>query len=118
MNPPSFTGIVAPTPASCACLAVSGSHTNPKHVFGSLAANSARKAEELTWEEWAERLTRYYGTLERLLSPDLFVVGGGVTNVFVSLMQGIGHDDFSALGDSTGELPLSVPRGMANSAGV
>jgi polyphosphate glucokinase len=49
------------------------------HDAESRAANSARKAEELTWEEWAERLTRYYGTLERLLSPDLFVVGGGVS---------------------------------------
>ncbi|WP_134765646.1 polyphosphate--glucose phosphotransferase [Nocardioides sp. 1609] len=43
------------------------------------AANSAREKEDLSWEEWAERLTTYYGTVERLLSPDLFVVGGGVS---------------------------------------
>lgn len=43
------------------------------------AANSAREREDLSWEEWAERLTRYYRTLERLFSPDLIVVGGGIS---------------------------------------
>lgn len=42
-------------------------------------ANSAREAEDLSWEDWAERLTTYYRTIERLLTPDLFVVGGGVS---------------------------------------
>ena len=45
----------------------------------SRAANSARTREELSWEQWAARLTRYYRTLERLFSPELFVVGGGVS---------------------------------------
>jgi polyphosphate glucokinase len=49
------------------------------HDAESRAANSARKAEELTWEAWAERLTRYYRVVEALFSPDLFVVGGGVS---------------------------------------
>ena len=44
-----------------------------------VAANSIREKEGLGWAEWAERLTRYYRSLERLLSPDLFVVGGGVS---------------------------------------
>jgi polyphosphate glucokinase len=43
------------------------------------AANSAREKRDLSWKEWAKLLTRYYQTLERLLSPDLFVVGGGVS---------------------------------------
>ena len=43
------------------------------------AANSAREAEDLSWERWAKRLTKYYRTLEDLFSPDLFVVGGGVS---------------------------------------
>ena len=38
-----------------------------------------RENEDLSYEEWAERLTTYFGTLERLLSPDLFVIGGGVS---------------------------------------
>ena len=45
----------------------------------SRAANSARKNERLSWEKWAERLTTYYQTVERLFSPDLIVVGGGVS---------------------------------------
>lgn len=49
------------------------------HVAESRAANSAREAEELTWKKWAKRLTTYYSTLEKLFSPDLFVVGGGVS---------------------------------------
>lgn len=49
------------------------------HDAESRAANSAREAEGLSWAEWAARLTVYYRTAERLLSPDLFVVGGGVS---------------------------------------
>src|SRR6478752_1382767 len=49
------------------------------HDAESRAANSARTREELSWEAWAERLTRYYRTLEMLFSPELFVVGGGVS---------------------------------------
>jgi polyphosphate glucokinase len=43
------------------------------------AANSAREREDLDWEEWAARLTTYYRTVEQLLTPSLFVVGGGVS---------------------------------------
>ena len=49
------------------------------HDAESRAANSVRERKELSWEDWAKRLTRYYQTLERLFSPDLFVVGGGVS---------------------------------------
>jgi polyphosphate glucokinase len=45
----------------------------------SRAANSARESEGLSWADWADRLTTYYSTLERLFSPDLFVVGGGIS---------------------------------------
>ncbi|MGH1561252.1 polyphosphate--glucose phosphotransferase [Mumia sp. DW29H23] len=41
-------------------------------------SSAARENEDLSWEEWAERLQRYYARLEDLLWPDLFVVGGGV----------------------------------------
>ena len=44
-----------------------------------VAAASAREREGLTFEEWAPRLQKYYSTLEFLLSPDLMVVGGGVS---------------------------------------
>lgn len=43
------------------------------------AAYSAMEREELTWEEWAPRLQRFYSHVEFLFSPDLFIVGGGVS---------------------------------------
>lgn len=43
------------------------------------AADSAREREDLSWDQWAERLQRYFGVVEDLLSPDLIVVGGGVS---------------------------------------
>lgn len=49
------------------------------HNAESQAANSAREREDLSWEDWAERLTTYYRRVEALFSPDLFVVGGGVS---------------------------------------
>ncbi|MFP5021756.1 polyphosphate--glucose phosphotransferase [Pseudonocardia phyllosphaerae] len=52
------------------------------HDGESRAADSARDREELSWEEWGERLTRYYRTLENLVWPDLIVVGGGVSKKF------------------------------------
>ena len=45
----------------------------------SRAANSAREREGLSMDEWAGRLRTYYRTLEMLFSPDLFVVGGGIS---------------------------------------
>ena len=44
-----------------------------------VAANSVREQLDLSWEEWGERLTVYYRKVERLLTPDLFVVGGGIS---------------------------------------
>jgi polyphosphate glucokinase len=49
------------------------------HEAEKKAAASARKREELTWEEWAERASRYLQTLERLVWPELYVLGGGIS---------------------------------------
>jgi len=49
------------------------------HDAESRAANSAREREDLSMEHWAKRLTTYYRTLEMLFSPELFVVGGGIS---------------------------------------
>jgi polyphosphate glucokinase len=43
------------------------------------AADSVRGAEDLSWSQWAKRLTRYFQAIEALLWPDLIVVGGGVS---------------------------------------
>ncbi len=49
------------------------------HVAEHRAATSARERESLSWEDWSERLTTYFRHVERLFTPDLFVVGGGVS---------------------------------------
>ena len=45
----------------------------------SRASARAKTEENLSWEEFAARLQRYYSHVEMLFSPDLFVVGGGVS---------------------------------------
>ncbi|GAB3798165.1 ROK family protein [Humibacter antri] len=49
------------------------------HDAESRAAYSAKERDDLDWEHWSKRLTKYYRTVEFLFSPDLFVVGGGVS---------------------------------------
>lgn len=44
-----------------------------------VAAYSAMDRENLSWTEWSERLQVFYKHVEFLFSPDLFVVGGGVS---------------------------------------
>ncbi|MDX1447513.1 MAG: ROK family protein [Acidimicrobiia bacterium] len=43
------------------------------------AAARIRKEEDLTWEEWAGRVDRLLHHLDRIFSPDLFILGGGVS---------------------------------------
>jgi polyphosphate glucokinase len=46
------------------------------------ASYAAKERGRLSFRSWAHRLQRYYETLEFLLSPDLFVVGGGVSKSY------------------------------------
>ncbi|MFV0425789.1 MAG: polyphosphate--glucose phosphotransferase [Beutenbergiaceae bacterium] len=43
------------------------------------AASSVKDNEGLTYKQWSKRLQRYFEVVEYLFSPDLFVVGGGVS---------------------------------------
>jgi len=43
------------------------------------AASAVRKAEGLSWQHWAERLSEVIGVIDRLLWPDLVLLGGGVS---------------------------------------
>lgn len=45
------------------------------------ASDAARQKKELSWEEWAERLTEYLNYLETLFWPDLFILGGGISKM-------------------------------------
>ncbi len=50
------------------------------HDAESRASAGQRTRRKLSWKKWAKRLQRYYSHLEMLFSPDLFVVGGGVSS--------------------------------------
>jgi polyphosphate glucokinase len=43
------------------------------------AAASVREKTGMSFKKWAQRVQRYMSHVERLFSPDLFVVGGGVS---------------------------------------
>ena len=43
------------------------------------ASDAARKREGLSWKEWGKRLDAYLDQLERLVWPDLIILGGGVS---------------------------------------
>lgn len=43
-------------------------------------SSAARKRRGLTWSQWGRELGRYLRTLERVLWPELIIVGGGVSS--------------------------------------
>ncbi len=43
------------------------------------AADSVRKKEDLSWSDWGKRFNEYLLHLDRLFSPDLFILGGGAS---------------------------------------
>ena len=70
------------------------------------AAFSAKEREELSFREWAKRLERYYKTLEKLFSPDLIIVGGGISK---------SHEEFLPLIEIGTKI---VPARTKNAAGI
>ncbi len=43
------------------------------------ASERARELGDLSWEKWADRVDTYLDKMEALLSPDLFIIGGGIS---------------------------------------
>jgi polyphosphate glucokinase len=43
------------------------------------ASDRARKREDLSWKSWSKRLNEYLAYVEALFSPDVFIIGGGVS---------------------------------------
>ena len=70
------------------------------------AAYSAKERENLSWEEWAVRLQKYYDTLVALFHPDLFIVGGGVSKQYKDFLPLLRLDT-----------PI-VPATLRNNAGI
>jgi polyphosphate glucokinase len=57
-------------------------------------------------KDWAKRLNDYFAVLERLFSPDLLIVGGGVSKK---------ADKFLPFVETTAEI---VPAQLLNEAGI
>ncbi|MFJ5269086.1 polyphosphate--glucose phosphotransferase [Streptomyces sp. NPDC088358] len=56
------------------------------------ASTKAKEDHELTWEHWARRVTKYLAHVEMLFSPELFIIGGGVSrkaDKFLPLIEDI-----------------------------
>ncbi|MFI5981661.1 polyphosphate--glucose phosphotransferase [Streptomyces sp. NPDC051555] len=62
------------------------------HDAETRASVKAKEDGDLSWERWAHRLQRYLAHVEMLFSPDLFILGGGVSRKpekFLPLIEGI-----------------------------
>lgn len=70
------------------------------------ASNAARERESLDFATWGARLTRYLSHVEMLFSPELFVIGGGISTQ---------HDEFFP--HITIDTPLRAAE-LFNNAGI
>ncbi|MEV7420994.1 MULTISPECIES: polyphosphate--glucose phosphotransferase [unclassified Streptomyces] len=62
-------------------------HEAEKH-----ASTKAKEDEDLSWQHWAHRVRKYLAHVEMLFSPELFIIGGGVSrkaDKFLPLIEGI-----------------------------
>lgn len=78
-----------------------GGRSAEKHV-----AASVREEKDLSWEEWGGRLRDYIEVLERILWPELIIIGGGVSAK---------HRKFFKYLQPRAKL---VPAGFLNQAGI
>ena len=70
-------------------------------------SSAAKEREGLSYKEWAPRLQRYYSYLDFLFSPDLIVVGGGISRKHAKFLPLI-----------TGLRCELVPAALENQAGI
>ena len=70
------------------------------------ASFAAKERENLSWKQWAARLQVYYSTLEKFFSPDLIIIGGGVSKQ---------HEEFMPLLKLKAEIQPAMKR---NNAGI
>jgi polyphosphate glucokinase len=71
------------------------------------ASEHAKELHDLTWEKWASRIDEYLAHMEALLSPGLFIIGGGISRK---------SDKFLPL--LTGLTAPVVPAALHNDAGI
>jgi polyphosphate glucokinase len=62
------------------------------HEAEKRASERAKDTHNLTWSKWASRVDEYMRHMEGLLSPDLIIVGGGISKEsekWVPLLTGV-----------------------------
>ncbi|WNE98626.1 ROK family protein [Streptomyces luomodiensis] len=62
------------------------------HEAEKRASTKVKEDEDLSWSHWARRVRKYLQHLEMLFSPELFVLGGGVSrkaHKFLPLIEGV-----------------------------
>ncbi|MGX1272130.1 polyphosphate--glucose phosphotransferase [Streptomyces phaeoluteigriseus] len=62
------------------------------HDAETRASSKAKEDGDLTWEHWAHRVQKYLAHVEMLFSPELFIIGGGVSRKsekFLHFIEGI-----------------------------
>ena len=70
------------------------------------ASDRIRKQEELSWKKWAIRVNEFLGRMEVLFSPDLFIIGGGISKK---------HQNYLHWLNTQAEI---VPAQLLNEAGI
>ncbi len=70
------------------------------------ASDRIREEKDLSWEKWADRLDEVLGRIEFLFSPDLIIIGGGVSKK---------HEKFLPLLHTRSTI---VPAQLLNDAGI
>lgn len=55
---------------------------NQKVIAEKFAADSIRKKEELSWEDWGMRFDEYLCHIDKILRPKLIILGGGGSKKF------------------------------------
>jgi polyphosphate glucokinase len=70
------------------------------------ASDAARKRERLSWKKWGKRFNRYLVSLEKLLWPDLIILGGGAIKKF---------EEFAPLLEVQAQV---LPAQLLNDAGI
>jgi len=70
------------------------------------AAARVRKAKDLNWKKWAERVNEFLKRMEVVFSPDLFILGGGISKK---------HDKYLYLLHTQTDIK---PAEMRNEAGI
>lgn len=71
------------------------------------ASDAARTRKDWNWEQWAIRVNEFLARLELLFSPDLFVIGGGVSKNFAKFGEYL-HAERAQI----------VPATLLNEAGI